>query len=883
MKPDFFLTAVVLIVLIPAYAQPDTVMHGKKHYQTTRIKGASPFIDGILADDEWGEVDWGGDFIQRSPSEGLPPTEQTAFKILYDDKNLYVGIRCFDREPDKIVKRMGRRDDFPGDWVEINIDSYFDQTTAFSFTTSASGVKGDEAVTNNGDNWDSSWDPVWHVKTRVDSLGWTVEIRIPFSQLRFNYKPEQTWGIQLTRKYFRKDEISVWQFISKQAPGWVHLFGELHGLNEVLPQKQLEIQPYVVSKIEKLPPEAGNPYINDNQMKFSAGLDSKIGVGSAFTIDLTLNPDFGQVEADPSVVNLSGFQNYFGERRPFFVEGKEIYNYQVSPSIAWGDHNSDNLFYSRRIGRKPHISPDIEDDEFIKQPDNTTILGAAKLTGRTPTGWTVGIMESLTKNEFARISGEEGERQTLVEPFTNYFVSRIRKDYNKGNTRIGGIFTSVNRNIKNTALENKLHHSAYVGGVDYIHNWKDRTYYLYGNMIFSQIRGSKSSIASIQQNHEHYYQRTNANHVEVDTALTQLSGFAGTMVAGKGGNSPIRFQGGFTVRSPGVEFNDIGFMRSADLIDQFFWAGYSLKNATKVLRSFGFNVNEWSYWDFSGQNTYNALNFNTNGTFVNYWSMAIGLTHHFETISNTDLRGGPSLLLPSGTTFWYNVESDRRKKVRYGFYYEVYAGNELYLTRNYIDFWINYQPVDALSINLSPEFAINKSEMQYVETIDLPNRKFYIVSGIRQRTLSASIRLNLNLSPNLTLQYYGQPFISKGEYSDFRRITNPKAKEYENRFYRIKGNEITYHADDKTYSVKENSSTSAYSFDNPDYNFVQFRSNLVLRWEYIPGSTLFLVWSEDRSDEPGLSRPAIPELSKKLWRAPSSDIFLLKFSYRFLN
>lgn len=376
-----FVSRIVLAFLLvmfvgKVFAQSDSL----KSYTTQMIVGEPPRIDGSMDDAAWQQVAWSNEpFTQLDPEAGKPASVHTQFKVLYDAKNIYFLILNHDPEPDKIVKRMSRRDGFEGDFVEVNIDSYYDKRTAFSFTTSVSGVKGDEYVSDNGNNWDSSWDPIWYMSTSVVKEGWIAEFRIPLSQLRFADKPEHTWGLQITRRFFRKQERSNWQYIPPDAGGWVHLFGHLNGIKGIRPQKQLEIQPYVVAKTERFEKEEGNPFVTGKSSSVDVGLDAKIGITSDITLDLTVNPDFGQVEADPSQVNLSAYRLYFQERRPFFIEGSNVLNFPIT------DFNNNNLFYSRRIGRTPQgwveTDPDEDDgvDEYVKQPTNTTILGAGKI------------------------------------------------------------------------------------------------------------------------------------------------------------------------------------------------------------------------------------------------------------------------------------------------------------------------------------------------------------------------------------------------------------------------------------------------------------------------------------------------------------------------
>ena len=520
----------------------------KKSYYTTHLQSAIPMLDGILDDPCWDLVEWSSGFTQRSPIDNGAPTSETAFKILYDDKNLYIGFKCFDPSPDSIVSRMSRRDGFEGDWVEINIDSYNDKRTAFSFTCSVSGVKGDEFISNNGNNWDSSWNPIWYLKTNVDEEGWTAEVRIPLSQLRFSNKQEQTWGIQVTRRDFRNESRSVWQYIPQNSGFWVSGFGELNGLKGIKPQKQVELQPYLLAQAETFEKEENNPYATGFKFKPNVGFDGKIGITNDLTLDFTINPDFGQVEADPSALNLDGFRIFFREQRPFFVENRNIFDYRITRADAGGGFNSDNLFYSRRIGGPPHgwVSPG--ENEFADNPSNTAILGAAKFSGKTDKNLSIGIMEAITAQAHARIDLNGEERKEVVEPLTNYTVTRLQQDFNNGNTIVGGIFTATNRFLDGTDLD-FLHRSAYSGGLDFTHQWKNQSWRADGRLIFSSVNGTTDAIYDTQTSFEHLFHRPDAQHLEVDTTATQLLGHGGTFTLARyGGN--FKFQTGGTWRSP---------------------------------------------------------------------------------------------------------------------------------------------------------------------------------------------------------------------------------------------------------------------------------------------------------------------------------------------
>ena len=484
----------------------------------------------------------------------------------------------------QVSRRITRRDNVDGDRVLVHIDSYYDQQTAFSFTSMASGSKGDEAITQDGNNWDDSWNPVWYMNTSIDDSGWYAEMRIPFSQLRFGKKEDQVWGIQVERYIHRSGERSMWQYIPKGSPGIVHLFGELHGMHNISPKRQIELVPYTVARMERFEKESGNPFMTGKSSNLSFGLDGKAALTHDLTLDFSINPDFGQVEADPSEVNLSAFETYFSERRPLFVEGKNIYEFEPNNTIVINNMGADNLFYSRRIGRYPQYYPSVSDSEHVKMPDATTILGAIKLSGKTKEGLSVGVLESLTASEKAEIDKGGERRSETVEPLTNYFVGRVQKDFKKGETVLGGMFTAVNRDIRNTGLD-FMHKAAYVGGIDFKHLWKERTWYLAGNAEFSQVRGKPEAIIQTQQSSARYYQRPDAGYVSVDSTRTSLEGVGATIKFGRSSQKRLQFETSFTVRSPGLEFNDIGFMRRSDVIHHGTWVAYYLRDPFLIFRN----------------------------------------------------------------------------------------------------------------------------------------------------------------------------------------------------------------------------------------------------------------------------------------------------------
>ncbi len=881
MKKAFVVTFLLLIFWSSVKAQDTTGVVPKRVYTTKPLLSDTQVdIDGFLNDSAWEAVEWESNFIESRPDENTPPSNQTRFKITYDQKFIYFAFQCLDNEPDKIVRRLSRRDTFDGDWIGIFIDSYHDKRTAFGFIVSAAGVKSDVFESNNGNNEDESWNPIWYTKARIDSEGWTAEMKIPLSQLKFGKSQEQIWGLEVMRRHFREEERSVWQRLPADTPGFISEFGELHGLLNLEPQKQLEIQPYTVTSLRTYEAEEGNPFSDGSDGKITGGLDAKIGITNDLTLDLTINPDFGQVEADPSAIALDGFQIFFREQRPFFVENKNIFDYRISNSEAGNTFGSDNVFYSRRIGRSPQGFPNTEDGEFVDQPENTAILGAAKFSGKTKDGWSIGVLESVTARKFATIDNNGNRRKEVVEPLTNYFVGRVQKDFNDRNTFIGGIFTATNRDELSENID-FLHGSAYTGGIDFKHQWNDRDWYLGGNVIWSHIKGSPEAIEGTQRSIAHLFQRVGADHVEVDTTRTSMTGSGGNIQIGKVGNGNWKFESGATWRSPELELNDIGFQRRADDIRHYTWIGYQTLKPDSLFRKVGMNYNHWSVWDFDGN--HNSLQFNTNSwqNWKNNWFTNLGITYMPIQYSNFALRGGPRLRQSQELRFWNGINTDNRKKLRFNMFHNGSKALDNSYATYFIEAGFSYQPLNSLLISAFPSYSINNDKLQYIDNIDVDGITKYVNGEVRQRTLSMSFRLNYTINPNLTIQYWGQPFISRGRFSNFKQVVDPIAKNFDDRISLFAEDQISFI--DDTYAIDENlDGNTDFTFGNPDFSSIQFRSNLVLRWEYIPGSEIFLVWSQDTSQSGNPQDKLLNSLGDNIFGEKPQNIFLLKATYRFV-
>lgn len=843
----------------------------KKSYTTEWINSEIT-IDGKLDDEAWNQVEWGGDFVGHRPDFNVEPSQQTQFKILYDEKYLYVGIRAFDTEPEEIVKRMSRRDGFDGDWVEINIDSYYDKRTAFSFTASVSGVKNDEYVSNNGNDWDSTWDPIWYLKTSVDDQGWIAEFKIPLSQLRFANKENHTWGIQFTRRIFRKEERSTWQPVDPNAPGWVHLFGELNGIKGIKPQKQLEIQPYVLSSLEKYPKEEENPFRDTGkEFKNNVGVDAKIGITSDITLDLTVNPDFGQVEGDPSQVNLSAFEVFFQERRPFFLEGNNILSFGTSGGI-------NNLYYSRRIGRSPQ--GELPDDvEYADVPQRTRLIGAAKVTGKNSKGFSWGVLESVTNREHADVVDTLGNfRSEPIEPMTNYFAARFQQDLNNAKTVFGAIFTNVNRfNNEGNGME-FLHDNAQSGGFDIDHNFKDRKYGVNFKSGFSRVEGTQGSIHRTQNSFQRSFQRTDNSYKEVDSTRTELLGTFSSLTFGKR-SGEWRWTVGTNYKSPELELDDIGFLRQTDIINNWVWTSYRINKVTKLFRNQSYNMYFEQNLDFGGVILESSMNGNAFLEFKNLWRFESGFFLTDEQISNADLRGGPSIIYPGGNEIWYWVGTNTQKKVRVSFNQWLFRGNNDYARNSGVSMGLVVRPIDALNISLSPSIQWRRNDLQYVTSEEFNGSNEYLLGRVQQKIYRLTMRVNFNITPNLTLEYWGQPFIATAKYDNFKKTVQPNSENFNDRFSNV---EYTYNEAANEYSLTGFNPADSYLLGNPNSNVVEYKSNLVLRWEYIPGSTLFVVWANNGFYDNSRNGGNFRNLSSELNDLSSTNTFLIKYTYRFI-
>lgn len=828
----------------------------KRVYNATRTQ-LKPKIDGKLYDECWvKDGAWDGGFIQQQPNQGRPPSQETEIKILYDDTYLYVGIICYDNEPEKMFPILGRRDKFVGDMAGIAIDSYFDKRTAFEFSMTAAGQKLD--LMHYGTyGLDLNWDAVWDGNASVGDSAWYCEMRIPFSQLRYANKKDHVWGMYIWRWIYRLNEQDEWKLVPLDAPSTVYIFGELHGISNIPIKRNFEVMPYAKAK-----------YVSNKKQNFKNGfgVDGKIGVTSDLTLDYTINPDFGQVEADPSVLNLTSYEVFYDEKRPFFLEGNNILDYTSGQDL---------LFYSRRIGHAPSYNPNITKGETVSSPDQTSIINALKLTGKNKSGFSIGVINSMAAREKAIIYSNGAKRDEVVEPFTNYFIGRVKQDFSNGNTVLGGMVTSTIRNIKHEHLD-FLPDNSIVGGVDFQHNWLKRKYFVDFKSFFSKINGSTTAISLLQNNSRHQFQREDANHLEFNPELTNLQGWGGKISGGKR-SGKLRLTGSLDWRSPSVELNDVGYLRQADYVEEEISLNYRVSKPKGILMDYRFDIVQQHLWSFGGENLGDKLNIHTLLRFKNLWRFVMNLNRTFNELDTRQLRGGPALWIGGNTATNFSILTNYSKNLVFGAGASFARYDDKISKNQVFNFSTKWLINNRLSITWETNFTKKINNNQYLMQSVVNDSEVYVVGKIDWQTIFTTLRAELFVTPELSFQYYGSPYASRGNYLDYRKVVQSKSKDLDERF-----SFLTVYEDENDEQLlldDDGSLIRNLSNSNPDFNFQEFRSNFVARWEYKTGSTIYLVWTNNRSRNENSYESSILNSFKGISKVAAQNAFMVKISF----
>ncbi len=838
-------------------------------------------LDGVLTEEVWRTAPAATVFTQVDPKEGAPATDGTEVRFAYDDDALYVGVRLHDSQPASIVARLGRRDA----WLEADafvfyVDGYHDRRSGVFFSVNAAGTLRDGTLYN--DDWDDdTWDGVWDGRARIDEGGWSVEMRIPYSQLRFRDQPENVWGVNCRRFQARTREDSYLAPKPKKENGFVSRFLDLGGIRGIDPPRRIAITPYVTAKESLTPSESDDPFGGASDFAPAIGADAKLGIGTGLTLDATANPDFGQVEVDPAVVNLSDVETFYDEKRPFFVEGLSLFNFGYGgASNYWGfNFPNPNFFYSRRIGRAPAGSlPD--DYDFADTPAGTTILGAAKLTGKLADHWNVATLHAITQREFAQVDSGGTVSRLEVEPAAYYGVARVQREFPDNRYGLGFIGTFAARSFEDPAARDEFNAHSLSGGVD---GWAflgtAKKWVVTGWGGFSRVSGDPARMVDLQENAQHYFQRPDATHVEVDETATSLSGWSGRFTVNKEKGN-VLFNAAYGFITPAFDTNDLGFLFRADVKNGHVSSGYRWTTPGRIARSAQVNAAYFESRDYQGNTTWRGVFFNHHVQFLNYWALDGFVAYNPDTQNPRFTRGGPLALNPHGTEWDLSLRSDDRRVFwagvsTHGLQYSQEADH--YRSGSVS---LNWKPGSSLNVSLEPRYEVETTAAQYIDTFEDPLATDtyghrYVFGRLRQETLSAGIRVNWTFSPRLSLQLYVQPLLASAAYTGYGELARPRT--YDFRRY----TDVTLA--DGVFTADPDGAGPAppVQFDDPDFDLHSLRGNAVLRWEFRPGSTAYFVWTQNRVDEETTGEFRLGRSLSRLFNADTDNIFLVKLAYRF--
>jgi len=858
--------ALVLLGGAQALAQ-GPVSAERLRLQAVRVEQA-PRVDGVLDDAAWRQAPFTRDFFQKEPEQGKPCSQRTEVAFAYDADALYVGARMYSDSPEDIETVMTRRDESGvAERLIISLDTYRDRRTAYSFAVTAAGVRVDWYHPDDHEyRRDMSYNPVWEARTQVTPEGWVAELRIPFSQLRFNEGEEQVWGLNINRYMPRRNEDAFWVVVPREVTAWSSRFGELTGIRGVVPRQRMEVVPYAAADLraDSSNPRAGTPFENRQPFGGRVGMDVKVGFGPNLTLDATVNPDFGQVDADPAQVNLSAFELYLEERRPFFTEGSQLLT-----------GNGPAYFYSRRVGGAPRLSASAD---FVESPRASTILGATKLTGRLSSGLSLGVLGALTDEMYAdtySFDTREASR-VRVEPRTGYAVLRGQQELGTEGSVVGATFTTVYRDIgRDAGLTSKLAREAYTGGADFRLRLLGGEYLLSGYAGGSVVRGGLEALRRIQRSSAHFFQRPDQDYVWVDPEATVLAGYTlGAKLERQSGTHWL-WNASFGTKSPGFELNDAGRLISADDLDVNLGLRYRETEPGLLLRGWDVGLSAYTNWNYGGVRQSSFLSLSGSTTFANFWSSSFWLNYIPRAYSDTLTRGGPLMETGQGVVAGVSLRNNFASSNRWNVGVETWAYE---LGTGGSAAWASFtlQPWSRLRLSLEPSASLYTEGIQYVDTLEGGRAETYgqryVFAAVQRRELALRLRANLFLSPDLSLEAYAEPFASSGAYSRYGELG--RARDRALRLY----SDVT-RLEDGSLEVADGE--ASFLLSNPDFNVRSFRSNVVLRWEWRPGSTLFLVWQQDRSLDAVRGNALAPRSLGEALLAPGAHTFALKLNWWF--
>jgi hypothetical protein len=828
-----------------------------------------PRIDGMLDEDCWLRAMPASDFLQKEPREGSPSTLRTEVRFAYDSRALYIGATMYHDSPSEIVSTLSRRDNAGNsERIIISLDTYNDKRTAWSFCVTADGVRVDYYHSEDHEfRRDYSFDPVWEARVARHSYGWTAEMRIPFSQLRFNTKDAHVWGLNINRFIPSRNEDVYWVLIPKHETGWASRFGALSGIRNIAPSSRIELTPYIATDLTlSSVTDPANPLASSREWRGSAGVDIKAGLGPNLTLDATINPDFGQIEADPAVVNLSAYEVYYDERRPFFVEGAQLLR-----------GRGPDYFYSRRIGAPPRLSTEAH---FTARPNSSTILGAAKLTGRLMSGLSIGALTAITQREYIEtwdtttlLRGEE-----IIAPLSGYGVLRMQQEFGESGSSAGVTLAGVTRDMQHERLEGLLLKQAVSGGSDWKLRFDRGNYELNGYAGFSHVQGSREAVSLLQRSPAHYFQRPDADHVDFDPMRTSLDGYAAMLSFARQGGGRWLWGLGGSIKSPGFDINETGRLQRADDIETNAHIRFRELIPGALFHSWVVGLSQYIGWNTGLIHRYTNINLDLSGTFRNFWTSSFTINYGGRGMSDELTRGGPLMAAGAGWNYYWNIHNNYAEDFRWSagisrFDDETGSWNFV------LDGNFSLRARGNLELSLTPSFTRSVNTRQFIASFAGGSAQTfgrrYVFSTIDHATLVTRWRINYAFTPDLTLELYFEPFASSGTYLSFGELSATASREL--RQYGSDGTSIQ--RDQQGSYVVLDGNEVAFTLPDPDFNILSFRSNVVLRWEWLRGSTLFLVWQQNRSSFENNGAIVGPrDLLHSLDR-PGDNFFVLKVSY----
>ena len=884
---------VILAAQTPAATTPDSLMTFHPPIHAYRL--TSPVtVDGILNEPVWTEAEADSEFRELNPIEGAKPHQRTEVRVAFDNDAIYIGARCWDTAPDSIIARLTRRDVTVGaDRFMVYLDPYHDKRSGYYFQVNAAGTLYDGTLYNDG--WDdNSWDGVWTGKAHRDAQGWTAEMRIPFSQLRYERKQNAdgqcVWGINFRRMIARNNEELYCVYQPKKEAGFVSRFPPLVGLQNLPSGHAIELTPYVTSKSEFLQVGADNPFTDGSRTTFNGGGDLRMGVGGRLTLNGTVNPDFGQVEVDPAVVNLSDVETFYPEKRPFFVENSTIFQFgNQGANNYWGfNWPEPTFFYSRRIGRAPSgtNSDAIANADYTDIPDGTTILGAAKLTGKLSPSWNFGSVAAVTQKEFADISTGGVHTNGAVEPLTFYGEARGQKEFKNRQQGLGMMANLVARDFPTTdpfGLAGQMNRTSLVGGLDgWVFLDPKQTYVISGWSVFSNIQGTAAEMTDVQRSSRHYFQRPDADKVRLDSTATSLTGMGTRLWLNKQKGNVI-LNSAFGFMSPSFDVNDMGFMSRADVFNAHIGGGYRWTQPTKLRRYHELIGAVFGSADFDGNITNRGVWASTWNDYMNNWGLGVTAAYNPPSTSTRLTRGGPRTLNKQGFELGMNWNSDMNHKTYWTFSTDGYTQPEIHSWNYYADLAVEWKPVSNIAFSLGPHIDQTRDFSQYIETVDDPTatatyNQRYVFATIYQTTVAANIRVNWAFTPNVSFQLFAQPLIASGDYTNYKELKRPNSYDF-----------LSYGQDGSTFDPINvigdpdgAGPAPPIAIGDQNFNFRSLRGNAVFRWEYRPGSALYLVWTQQRSQSESVGDLELGHSANELINTPPDNIYLAKLTW-YLN